>query len=361
MYKYTGKKRSLTFNIISDAIKITYDGKDSFTVNGVYYPTISSNVLSTMVQINYETRFEAFKHYIELQIDGIDFRYICYLNEAEYVDESGCFSESLTTEETTEETTLLPTTLAPTTNITTQATTQVTISTTLSTTLSTTVSTTQSTTVSTTQFTTTEYVPHIVDEYGYQYNGLTINNIANSGWHIPTRTDVDILLANVGGALIAGGHLKEVGTTHWLTPNTAATNDFEFNLLPSPSRGSNGSQFAYGSQVQIWTSTELNIGDPTILYVSQLGYYSNASAYTDSALNVHYGISIRLIKDNGINTGTYIGNDGKEYPTVKIGDQVWLAKHLAETKDNNNNLIPLVQDESEWSGLTTGARCYYVV
>jgi hypothetical protein len=67
---------------------------------------------------------------------------------------------------------------------------------------------------------------------------------------------------------------------------------------------------------------------------------------------------VRLIKDDST-LDTYTGNDGKTYNTVKIGNQVWMAENLAETKYRNGDLIPTVTDNSTWSSLTTGAKCAY--
>lgn len=41
--------------------------------------------------------------------------------------------------------------------------------------------------------------------------------------------------------------------------------------------------------------------------------------------------------------------DGNVYPTVQIGDQVWLAKNLHTTTYNNGTPIPLVTDATEWT------------
>ncbi len=51
--------------------------------------------------------------------------------------------------------------------------------------------------------------------------------------------------------------------------------------------------------------------------------------------------------------------DGNIYSIVKIGDQIWMAENLKVTKYRNGTLIPHVTDNSEWTGLTTGAYCIY--
>jgi len=63
--------------------------------------------------------------------------------------------------------------------------------------------------------------------------------------------------------------------------------------------------------------------------------------------------------DGGFETGSMTGNDGKVYKTVKIGNQVWMAENLRETKYRNGDTIPEVTDDVEWGGLTTSARCVY--
>ena len=60
------------------------------------------------------------------------------------------------------------------------------------------------------------------------------------------------------------------------------------------------------------------------------------------------------------------GNDGKVYPTVTIGTQVWMAANLAETKYRNGDLISNHGEtytdkytNAEWAALTTEAYCIY--
>ncbi|HHS14246.1 MAG TPA: hypothetical protein ENN03_10840 [bacterium] len=57
--------------------------------------------------------------------------------------------------------------------------------------------------------------------------------------------------------------------------------------------------------------------------------------------------------------GTMTGNDGKTYQTIKIGNQWWMMENLKETKYRNGDAIPNVTDDTEWAGLSTGARCAY--
>ena len=57
--------------------------------------------------------------------------------------------------------------------------------------------------------------------------------------------------------------------------------------------------------------------------------------------------------------GTMRGNDGKVYKTVRIGNQIWMAENLMETRYRNGDAIPEVRDSDQWARVTTGARCSY--
>ncbi len=69
-----------------------------------------------------------------------------------------------------------------------------------------------------------------------------VQGICPAGWHIPTHEewctleyfiDPGITNCNATGwrGTNGGGRLKETGTAHWLTPNTGATNDFNFTAF----------------------------------------------------------------------------------------------------------------------------------
>jgi uncharacterized protein (TIGR02145 family) len=51
--------------------------------------------------------------------------------------------------------------------------------------------------------------------------------------------------------------------------------------------------------------------------------------------------------------------DGNTYRTIQIGNQTWMAENLKTTKYNDNEDIPLVTDNTNWSNLTTHAYSWY--
>ena len=65
----------------------------------------------------------------------------------------------------------------------------------------------------------------------------------------------------MGGDNIAGGKLKEAGLTHWLDPNTGATNDSGFTALPGGYRSgdSDGTFGSIGCNGSWWSTTESSI------------------------------------------------------------------------------------------------------
>lgn len=268
---------------------------------------------------------------------------------------------------TTTTTTALPTTTTTTVEPTTTTSTTSEPTTTTTTTIEPTTTSTTTETPTTTTTTTTVYQPEGCVEYGYLYNWYAVDdarNIAADGWHVPSANEFWTLCTYLDGDATynnndAGGKLKETGTTYWDSPNTGATNEVGFNGRGAGSRDITGVFSNIKINTGFWNS-DVYGGDG-----KSSGLYSlSALLETSEPGSGTYGqykksgISIRLIKDDST-LEHYTGNDGKEYRTVKIGTQVWMAENLAETKYANNDDIPYVYGDSEWSALTSGARCAY--
>lgn len=128
--------------------------------------------------------------------------------------------------------------------------------------------------------------------YGKLYNWYAVvdpRGLAPIGYHVPTDTEWTTLITFLGGTSVAGGKMKEVGTAHWNSPNTAAVNTSLFTALPGGARGS--SYNGIGNFGNWWSSTE-NGGNAWNYLVS----YNTGSSYRFS--NSKFGgLSVRLIKD----------------------------------------------------------------
>ena len=132
--------------------------------------------------------------------------------------------------------------------------------------------------------------------YGKLYNWYAVNDsrgLAPAGYHIPTDAEFTTLTNTLGGETVAGGEMKEAGTSHWTTPNTAATNSSGFAGLPGGIRRTSGSS-AIGDFGFWWSSTEYGYGTTYAWY--RLLYYNGSFIGSD-----HYGktagFSVRCIKD----------------------------------------------------------------
>ena len=190
----------------------------------------------------------------------------------------------------------------------------------------------------------------IIGTYGYLYNSFAVNdvNFCPAGWHVPSQAEYITLSNFIGGTTVAGGILKETGTTHWASPNTGATNDYLFSAIPGGYRY-NGIFDGLGLAGVYRTSDSL---------LAILAYNSASIDLTNSAVDT-YGYSVRLVKDDSVNPFTMLDYDGNNYPTVAIGNQVWLAQNWKCTRYNEGTLIPNITDTFSWTTLSTGARCAY--
>ncbi len=141
--------------------------------------------------------------------------------------------------------------------------------------------------------------------YGKLYNWYAVNDsrgLAPTGWHVPTDGEWNKLVKcidnNTDTSTVgwqnstAGGAMKETGTTHWITPNTGATNSSGYYGLPGGIRSENGQYNLISNRGYWWTSTETNATDAW--------YRPLHNFTTDIPRNYSYkrcGFSLRLVKD----------------------------------------------------------------
>jgi uncharacterized protein (TIGR02145 family) len=131
--------------------------------------------------------------------------------------------------------------------------------------------------------------------YGTLYNWYTVNTgkLCPIGWHVPTYDEWTTLSTYLAGESVAGGKLKETGTTHWNSPNTGASNETGFTALPGGYRLNSGT-FDYIRNTGLWWSST-NGGDTSIAFDWDIGYDFNGFGWFLD--NSKCGLSIRCLKD----------------------------------------------------------------
>jgi len=136
---------------------------------------------------------------------------------------------------------------------------------------------------------------HNVATYGRFYNWYAVDdsrNIAPEGWHVPSDAEWQTLVDFLGGDAVAGGKMKEAGYTHWLSPNTGATNESGFTALPDGYRNYLGTFNYIGYDAYFWSST---VDYGSIAWARLLNYnYSVVYRYHNVNRS---GYSVRCVKD----------------------------------------------------------------
>jgi uncharacterized protein (TIGR02145 family) len=149
--------------------------------------------------------------------------------------------------------------------------------------------------------------------YGKLYNGYAVagifdaaskanpalrKNLAPTGWHVPTDGEWSILInyldptnGSDNYSNVAGGMMKETGTTHWTPTNVGASNNSNFTGLPGGFCNQSGEFTSVGGFGLFWSSTE--IGTSSAAY--SCGIY-NSVAYALRGPNTYeFGFSVRLV------------------------------------------------------------------
>ena len=130
--------------------------------------------------------------------------------------------------------------------------------------------------------------------YGALYNWKAIqgDSLCPFGWHVPTDAEWTTLTTHLGGESVAGGKMKSVGTTYWNSPNTGATNESGFSVLPGGYRWSDASFEDIRRYAFFWSKTEIDSNNAWYRYL----YYGNDDVVKSGSLK-SVGSSVRCLKN----------------------------------------------------------------
>lgn len=124
------------------------------------------------------------------------------------------------------------------------------------------------------------------------YAATDSRGLCPTGWQVPTLAEWDSLVTDLGGETIAGGAMKETGTTHWSSPNTGATNASGFSALGGGFRNCTGVFNTLKFSAYFWSSTE---NDSTTAWFKYLT--SNSASIISSSNSLKSQLnSVRCIK-----------------------------------------------------------------
>ena len=132
------------------------------------------------------------------------------------------------------------------------------------------------------------------ETYGALYNWYAANktNLCPTGWHVSTNDEWITLVTYLGGENIAGGKLKEAGTTHWISTTAETTNSSGFTALPGGSRTHvNGTFTVPGENGYYWA-----------IVLNGLERYRHLTCNTNNVTlllgTATDGFSVRCVRDN---------------------------------------------------------------
>ena len=128
--------------------------------------------------------------------------------------------------------------------------------------------------------------------YGALYNrySTVTEKLCPLGWRVPNNADWTVLMNYLGGLDLAGGKMKTTGLTHWLSPNTGATNESGFSAIPGGAREDGAFQWV-GEHATFMSSENI----PTWTGVFSVHYNQLRADYGAGDLTV--GASVRCIKN----------------------------------------------------------------
>ena len=132
------------------------------------------------------------------------------------------------------------------------------------------------------------------NSYGAFYNGFTVikGNLCPVGWHVPSNDEWTTLTTFLGGESVAGGKLKETGSSYWNSPNNGATDETGFAARAGGSITDNGSNWNVKDNAFFWSSTS-----PYEKYLWIRTINVNGTSINPSSSDMQVGNSVRCVSD----------------------------------------------------------------
>jgi uncharacterized protein (TIGR02145 family) len=151
----------------------------------------------------------------------------------------------------------------------------------------------------------------------YTYNQIMTAGFIPKGWHIPTRAEYETLFTFVGGAIVAGGALKESGNNHW-TDNVFVSPVTCFEALGAGYgyKDTFTNQIVFGglkNYAYLWTATESGTG----AYFVRFAADSVEALISDT--NKQDFLSVRLLRDTTVTNKEIYGGLYNWYAANKNG------------------------------------------
>jgi hypothetical protein len=234
--------------------------------------------------------------------------------------------------------------------------------------------------------------------YGYLYNWYCVftGKLAPGGYRVAYDHDFRNLMDHLGNTTphssgyqtefhqIRSVRDSEYDYPRWNSVVPGTSDIYKLNFLPGGGRQVTGLFESDVFTLQMWTlsgnvSYPYTSGDPEDpntptdpMYTPRRRVVYDMELWSDNFLywgvSWIYGASIRCVRDASaeeqlLEDGTFLDivtdADGNKYRTVKIDNLVWFASNLYTTKYNDGEEIPNITDNTEWSGLDSGAYCSY--
>src|ERR1035437_2398947 len=141
----------------------------------------------------------------------------------------------------------------------------------------------------------------------YNYYAVDTKKLCPIQWHVPTVDEWNELIGFLGGADLAGGRLKEMGTSHWVYQSSGITNSSGFTARPSGFHGKIAPFFFdKGFSTYYWSSSTSNLN-----YAIYLRSFGDETSEVN--LSKDMGFSVRCIKDSKVLSNLFpLGNAGTD-------------------------------------------------